>query len=271
MAANIEDLNKNLLEIAKILKDTAKLQAGAPGAATKMGAPMTIADHFKKTFERAKLDAMSPKNIPGMNWLAKSAGAGAGIAGPMGAVMGPVISLGMEMAKLPGRVREFAEGLHQANRAFASVSPSMALVMAQSDFRDQMRRMEMGENLAGSAGNLANARGNLEDQFAPLDTAIGNFQNNLGAVITDAVATFLEQSEWFQQAANWIEEMSDTLEGILEWLGTKKDKDEKDGWEAEIENMARNEDIKRIERAEPVRKPAGPQRDPRPNFPWDKR
>lgn len=268
---DINDLHKVLEEIKKVLEQSAKAQVGAPGAATKLGAPKSMKDHFAGAFEKAKLSSMK---LPGVEKLGGMAGKGSGfgggmMGGTMGGIFGMTIGIGVELAKLPGKVKEFADRLHEANRAFAQFSPSMAFVMAQSDMRDQFRKMQMGEDIASSAGSLANARGDITDSLAPVDTAFANLSNNFGTLITGAMNEFLEQSEWAQQLADMVEDLSEVVGDIAGWLNLKKEKDERNDWEEEMERMARSDEVKRVERAQPVRQP--PARDPRPNFPWDRR
>lgn len=274
MAANIDDLEKVLKDIHKTLEKSTKAQgtSGGGSAGTSPGGK-TLKDHFAAAFKQGAQQGFGGQKAMSsmVGGIGNLAGRGYAVGGVAGAIGGPLIAMAGAMASLPPIIRAFADHLQGANREFARFSPSMAMVMAQSDFRDTMRKMEMGENLAGSAGSLASARGNLEDALAPVDTAFQNFQNNLGTLITGAMAEFLEQSEWAQQLADMIEDASESLESILEWLNLKKEKDDKTAWDEEMERMARGEDLKRLERSEPVRKPPGSSGDPRPNFTWDRK
>jgi hypothetical protein len=264
--ANIDDLHKVLEEIKKTLENSAKASVGAPGAATKLGAPSSIGDHFKASFEKAKLGSMK---MPGVEKLGGMAGKGAGFGGGMlggaaGGIVGMTAGLGVELAKLPYHIKEFAEGLHTANRQFAQFSPSMAMVMAQSDMQDNMRKMQQGEQLAASAGGLAEARGRLLDQLTPIDTEWQRLQNRFGETVTSGMATFMEKSGWGAQLTEGMKQLGDAVFG-------EEPPVPPDAWIEELDKLVEAEDKKRVERVQPVRNPPKRGGDPRPDFPWDRR
>src|SRR5205807_1239539 len=89
------------------------------------------------------------------------------------------------LLKTVDTVREFTDGLHNANMEFAKYSGSMAAVQAESDMRDFYRKQKQGDQLAPSAQKLSESRARLEDAAAPVDTAWKRLQNNIGAMGAD--------------------------------------------------------------------------------------
>jgi uncharacterized phage infection (PIP) family protein YhgE len=267
MAKNIDDLDKHLEDILKVLQESAKAQGvTAPGSGGSKKAPKTLQDSFEQAIE--KMDGKSIAKNPGLAKQFQSAGGLSGIGKSILGPAAPLVGVGVELAKLPGQIREFAQGLHDANRQFAQFSPAMAQVFAVSDMQDRLRKMQQGENLAASAGGLAGARGRLEDQLTPLDTQMQRLQNRFGEAVTGAMATFLEKSEYAKQLTEGLKQFTDFVFG-------EEPEPPPDKWIQELDKMVDREDRKRIERSMPVRNPpivggwrGG--RDPRPDHRWDR-
>lgn len=288
MASSIEDLQKSLQDILQVLKKTGSAQTGGGGGGA--GTPKTLKDQIAGALQHsqsrygggiAKAIAGRAGSMAGgggggqaaslMAGRVTSMGSGSSatsgmMGGAAGGIAGGLIAIGIELVKLPGRVRELAEHLHEANRQFAQFSPSMGLVMAQSDFRDSMRKMKQGEELSASAGRLADARGKLEDQMVKPETEWEKLKNNFGAALSKGMATFLDKSGYSDQAAAILKEFNEFVFG--------KDTDKKeDTWVEELDELVLDERRKLEDRRRPVRHPQGgrPGRDPRPDLPWDKK
>ena len=258
MPSSMDDLNKSLQEILQALKKGGGTGGGA-GGGTK-----SIRDMFLQSYGQNKEGGLGiQKAIGGMaGKIGGMAGQGASIAGPIGAIAGPLAALGVELAKTPQKVREFVDGLHQANRSFAAFSPSMAAVFAQADMQDMIRKMGQGEALAPSAKGLADVRMRLEDKLAPIDTQWQRFQNRLGEAIGGGMATFLEKSGWADQLTEGMKQLTDAVLG-------EEPPTPPDEWLQQMDKMVADEEKRKAERAKPVRQ--GPARDPRPDWAWDRR
>ena len=270
MPKSIDDLNNVLEEILKVMQGTAKAQ-GTGGNSSSNTAPggKTLKDHFADAFKKGAKDGFGFEKMLGgqAGKLGSLAGQGYGAAGMAGAIGAPLLAVGVEMAKLPGQIREFAQELHNANRQFAQFSPSMAMVMAMSDMRDNFRKMDQGEKLAASAERLAEARGNLEDQLAPIETEWQKLKNNVGAGLAEGMSTFLEKSEWGKQLADIMKNLNEIVGGEeptpLRGRGSGN-------WEDQLTAIVKDEERKRTERMQRSRPaPIRPPRDPRPNFAHD--
>jgi hypothetical protein len=121
---------------------------------------------------------------------------GKAFGGPKGAAMGADIgeALGGRAAIAGGVVAAgaaFTYALIEAGKAlrgwtntvvdenfkFAANSPSMSIVMAQTNIREMFRERRKGEALAGSASQTANAQQNMEDSLEKFDVEWQQFKN----------------------------------------------------------------------------------------------
>lgn len=250
MAASIDDLNQSLRDILKAMN----AQPGGP----------SMGQYFKQGYMGGQKGGLGVSQAVGgmASKMGNAAGIGSSIAGPIGAVMGPVAAFGAEMAKLPWKIKEFAEGLHQANRQFAQYSGPMAAVFAQSDIQDMLRKMKQGDALASSAEGLSNARGRLLDQLAPIETQAQRFQNRLGESITNAMATFMEKSGFGEQLEEIGKQFNDFLFGEEEM--------KPDDWYGNLDAIAAEAEKQIQERVKPVRQAPRPGGD-QPNWAWDRK
>lgn len=245
--ATLDDLAKSNQEAVKLLGEIVKFMAkagGAPGAEPRYAG--------KSGTAWAGFQQLRAGQNMGMSGLAKGAmGGGWGAAGGAGgslSMMGKVGLVGgviTELAKLPFHLIKFADGLHQANKAFADVSPSMAAVMAVSDMRDMMREMRQGEQLSGGAKRLADARGQYRDQVAPLETWWQKTKNEFGERHFRGMARILE---WTGLGKKAEEQLNKDEKG-----GNKIDLNDPTGWITEIDEWNRGEQQKIADRRQPVR------------------
>lgn len=264
--ADINTLHQDLTEVLQAIKKLSGESGTTPGT----GSGGSIKDALGKRAGAMGRKGIQDYSVAGMMQAGKGAAMG-GINSALGGavpILGPMIAIGKELAHLPERIRKFADGLHQANRAFASVSPSMSLVMMQSDFQEMMRNMRKGEAIAGSAGALAEARNKLENQLAPVDVGKQNLMNEAGALLSSAMGNFLEKSDWGKQLGNLFGEGAGALKQLREKMDGE-DQVREDAWIKELEQLERDEERKRALRMQPVKHVPG--RDPRPNFVHDRR
>lgn len=194
--------------------------------------------------------------------LGQSSGIGSSAAGALGKIGGPLVLIGKELVTLPWKIKDFAEGLHDANRQFAQYSGPMSAVMAQSDMADMIRKMNQGDVLASSAGGLADARGRLLDELAPIETQGQRFQNNLGQAVTNGMANFVEKSGWGKQLEEIMTQGNDFLEDIGKDIGLLSDKAKEDDWATNLDNIVKDAEKQITERVKPVRPPQRAVRDP---------
>lgn len=252
--ADIASLEKVMEEIRDVLKKGTG--DGGPSEA-KAGKPKTIGEFMQKQFAKGEGEGFGIQKGIGnkLGGLAELSGKGAAIGGTFGAIAAPAAALAMELAKLPGQIRDFTNGLHESNRALANFSPAMAQVFAASDWQDAMRKMAKGEAQADSAGSLADSRARMEDAFAPFDNAAANVQNEAMALISEILASILEE---LAPAADIVEEIATDIRAVKDWwVGGEAKRDlTQDSYDSQMDKIIEGERRKIEERRNPVRQPA---------------
>lgn len=126
----------------------------------------------------------------GAGGLAASAGPALAAVAAVAAITAVVIAL----VALPGALKDFSKGLLEANRQFAEVSGSMAVIFAQLELQERRRGIEKGERLAGTARKAAGAYNELSDDTKEMEIMWGHIKNwvaeksaNIGSGIVKAL------------------------------------------------------------------------------------
>ena len=139
----------------------------------------------------------------------------AALGGPVGITIAAIVALGAAVVTatvfivgLPDKIRDFTDGLLDANRKFAAVSGSMAVVMAQLDMAKLQHDQRMGEALAPSAAALAESSTRLNNAMESQDKFWANLKNLGGTALNNAGASL----------AKTLEPIFNTLNQILEAL-----------------------------------------------------
>jgi hypothetical protein len=132
------------------------------------------------------------------------------IQGKLEAFLETMTKTTVAMVELPGRLYDFSDSVLKANRATAEVSTGMAQVFAQSDFRDMMRDMNVGERTAGTAGGLADSMADLKDSIAEIKILMQNILNVVAQQIVRALTIM----------ADGVGEGLDILQGLLDKAAT---------------------------------------------------
>lgn len=257
MAKSIDDLDRSLQDILKALQAANKASGAGSGSGTGTGGargPQTLRDVFQNSFRQSmqRGGPLQQMAAHGAGFLGRASGSGAAVGGATGAIAGPIVAVGIELAKVPGRVKEFVEGLHSANKALAQFSPTMAQIMAKSDVADFMRNMRKGEMVAESAGRLAETRGRLNEAMLPAETGMQNLWNSLGNFAGSAVSNFLEKSGWGKQLGEIADSASKQLDLMAEHFGGQSEAIKYMSTQEELEQFM-NREAKKIDR-----KRAGP-------------
>jgi hypothetical protein len=92
--------------------------------------------------------------------------AGAMIPGPAGVGIETAGKLVRVMGEALEKLRDFAEGLHQANMRFARISPSMSVVQAEHQMRQMLLDFQRGQRRAEPARDLSAALDRLNARLA---------------------------------------------------------------------------------------------------------
>lgn len=254
-----QEATKHLAEIVKHLAKAGGSPGDEPGYAGKKGPTLWSRMQQFRAGSNLGMGGIA-KGMMGGGWGAagqKGGGlSGLGKAGIAAGAISGVASLAIELAKLPWHVKDFAEGLHQANRVFANFSPAMAQVFAMSDWRDTIRNIQQGDKLARGAGQLADARGDLLDKLEPVDTARQNAMNKTG----EFAARFAEKFVAADVIQGFFDRHSRGMERLGKMLGlqmSKAEQDQKHEWVKEMEFIEYAEELKRQGRSLPVNQPFG--------------
>lgn len=122
---------------------------------------------------------------------ASEAAAGAA-GGPVGlAIMATVEigKLGIEIAKMPGKVKDWAGALLDSQKNLADFSSAMAAVVAKREVFEMGQKQRTGEATANSAGNLEASYEALSASLEPITNLLTNLENNGVALISDLTET----------------------------------------------------------------------------------
>lgn len=139
----------------------ARAAAGAAGGAARIGGMATVA--------------------------AGEAGAALGAAGAVLGAVGAVVGFGAALITAAFAVRDMGRSALEAQRHLAQVSPSMAQVFAQSDYRKIIREQNEGERLAESAKFLAQHLDDLSDELSEVKVVLMKILNYLLGLSSGAV------------------------------------------------------------------------------------
>lgn len=262
--ADINDLNTTLKEVLAAIKQGAGGGSVSSTGGGKGFGPQSLKDYFTQGVTKGQRGGLGIQQSMGgmLGKLGQSSGMGSNIAGGLGKIAGPLAAIGVEMVKLPWKIKDFAEGLHNANRQFAQYSGPMAAVMAQSDIADMLRSMRQGDTLATSAGGLADARGRLLDQLTPIETQGQRFMNNIGQASTNMVSGFLEKSGFAKGFENFFTQANDFFEDVGKDIGAISKKEAVDDWAVNLDNIVKDAEKQITERVKPVRPRQGGRQDP---------
>jgi hypothetical protein len=102
------------------------------------------------------------------------------------------------------QLKSWGDQLHQANIQFAEFSGSMAVVQAESAFRQAQLSQERGERRAPAAKELAQANDRFSRALAPLEDAVNN--------------------SW-SKIVGWLE---NRLSPVIEWVNRRLGLDDKE-------------------------------------------
>lgn len=120
---------------------------------------------------------------------------------PFAMAGGAVLKFGEQTLKTIDAVREFAQGMHNANMGFAEFSASMAIVQADKEVRDIELSMKRGDRRAASAGYLAESMSRFDQQVTPITDALAGIANNATGVLLDMLGQILTPvaglARWF--------------------------------------------------------------------------
>ena len=125
--------------------------------------------------------------------------------GPVGLTIGAVAKLGAGLAKSVEKLRDWNEGLHKANMAFAEFSGQMTTVQVEQEIRDMQLSRERGDRRASHARDLAEQKSKLDQKLAVFE--------DFGSMIQDKTATA------FTGLANHLLESRTFLGGAIPALG----------------------------------------------------
>ena len=171
--------------LTKEQEEEAKVQGGLSrfgGQALDLGSAgfQKLGEFGEKAGKGGVLDAAS-----GVGGMASDTGGKLMQTGnPYAVAAGAVLKFGGEVAKMPGKLKEWGDHLHEQNRAFAQWSASMAAVIAIDDARRIQLERDQGERRAGTAKELADARFRLDSSLAPIEDAFANLKNSVIAKLT---------------------------------------------------------------------------------------
>jgi hypothetical protein len=132
-------------------------------------------------------------------------GAAGNLAGMIPMVGGPIAALGKlgEVTfKAVDRLRDWTEGLHNANMQFAEFSSAMSSVEAEQKVRDIELSMTRGERRAESAGYLARGKHRLNEEVTPIEDAFANAKNYIGGALANGTA---EVVKWLRGIFSSVE------------------------------------------------------------------
>lgn len=148
--------------------------------------------------------------------------------GPVGLTIGAVTKLGAGLAKSVEKLRDWNEGLHKANMAFAEFSGQMTTVQVEQQIRDMQLSRERGDRRADSARFLAESKSSLDRKFSVYEDAFAKVSNyTAGALskITESVLTNAERGSFGPgiglglQAFKWFGSMGSEQETDLDkWM-----------------------------------------------------
>lgn len=141
--------------------------------------------------------AASAAGAAGAGGGGAAAGVGGALAaaGPIGMAVAAtvaVVALGVELAKLPGQIKDWANSLLESQRKLGEVSGAMAQVFARKDVFDTFRNQRIGDATAGSAGNLEGSYEHLSNALESIDTLTSNIWNDGVAIITELFADLMD-------------------------------------------------------------------------------
>ena len=123
-------------------------------------------------------------NLGGIGDLVGSAGTVAGAIPGIGPVIEGFTTLGKTMIDAIDGLRNFGEGLHDANMQFAQFSGAMMGVMAEKKVAEIGLSAERGDRLAPSAEILAEGLQELQEGIAPFEDFFREFMNEgIGPVL----------------------------------------------------------------------------------------
>jgi hypothetical protein len=122
----------------------------------------------------------------------------------VGGALGAVASFGASLWRGAEQLKSWGDQLHQANIQFAEFSGSMAVVQAESAFRQAQLSQERGERRAPAAKELAQANDRFSRALAPLEDAVNN--------------------SW-SKIVGWLE---NRLSPVIEWVNRRLGLDDKE-------------------------------------------
>jgi hypothetical protein len=155
------------------------------------------------------------------------AGLAAALATPLGQAGLAAAGVAAALTTLGVVTERTVRTMLESQRQLGEMSPSMALVFAQSDVRAMMRDMKAGEGQAGTAGFLANALDNLADHLQPITTLLTNMTNVIGGLLAEVLDVLVTPVSLI---AETLTELAHIVAKVWEWLKAKFGlKDEKKG------------------------------------------
>lgn len=106
----------------------------------------------------------------------RGASLGMAVGGPVGAgvgaVAGGVAQAGIEIAKLPNRIKDWSEALLSSQRTISRFDGRMAAAFAQADVRGIRRDIASARATGGATADLSNSMQDLYDALRPLKDSI---------------------------------------------------------------------------------------------------
>jgi hypothetical protein len=200
MATNIQLLTD---AIQALTKTAAKLNATlggrtAPVAASPAIPPTSGVTQFaagilaRNALQGGPLGAASRLGLAGM-----TAARGATIpASVRGALVRDFVTLGIEVAKLPWKIREWTNSLLESQRDLAQFSGTTAVAFAELDAARIGRKIQTAQDTAESTAKLAQGQNKLEEATRPVDVLITNIENSLGAAADEVGAAFVNSAQY---------------------------------------------------------------------------
>ena len=121
-------------------------------------------------------------------------GLGSMSGGPFGTAIAAVSGFAEKVFAAIGKLRDWNETLHKANKDFAEFSASMAGVMARQEIREIHLSRERGERRAASAEYLAEGKSRLDTAVAPWEDKWAEIKGYIQGFISDQLGALVEKT-----------------------------------------------------------------------------
>ncbi len=112
--------------------------------------------------------------------------------GPVGLAVAAVAAVGVAMVALPGMITDWGQSLLDSQRHLQNFSGSMAMVFAQSEWRDRERNFRIADATAGSTGGLSRSMSDLNDAWEPITVLLTDVKNLLATGLVNVTTPIVE-------------------------------------------------------------------------------